>query len=124
VSADGSHSVTRVVAEFDRRGAVPLGEGDFCRAYLLDEDIVLRIARHDRADAALRLEESLLPVIAAHVTLAVPLRWPRVRTPSQAPGAYVGLELLRSAPRSPSGSLSTAAVKPQAEAFGTGAQPP
>jgi hypothetical protein len=73
VSADGSHPVTRVMAKFDRRGAVPLGEGDFCRAYLLDEDIALRIARHDRADAALRLEESLLPVIAADVALVVPL---------------------------------------------------
>lgn len=50
-----------------------LGRGDYCDAYLIGDDVVVRVARHPEADAALERERCLLPIIAKRVSLSVPL---------------------------------------------------
>ena len=51
---------------------VPLGEGDFCRAFLVDDRWVVRVARHARAAAALAREVAVLPGLAPHLDLPIP----------------------------------------------------
>lgn len=50
----------------------PLGEGDFCRAFLLNESLVFRFAKHEAARRSLRRENCLLPKIAGKITLRMP----------------------------------------------------
>src|SRR3954451_24518257 len=49
-----------------------LGEGDFSRAYLVNGEWVVRIAKHREAARSLAREACLLPRIAGHVDLSVP----------------------------------------------------
>lgn len=49
-----------------------LGEGDFCRAYLLNRYLVVRIPKHEGASRALVREACLLPKIAPHLPMSVP----------------------------------------------------
>lgn len=51
---------------------VPLGEGDFCTAHLVDGEWVFRVAKHDDAAASLRREACLLPKVADRVDVRVP----------------------------------------------------
>ena len=51
---------------------VPLGQGDFCRAWLVDGRWVVRVARHARASAALAREVAVLSGLAPHLDLAIP----------------------------------------------------
>ena len=50
-----------------------LGEGDFCRAFLFNEKLVFRFAKHETARQSLRRENCLLPKIAGQITLRIPL---------------------------------------------------
>ena len=49
-----------------------LGAGDFCHAYLLNDQHVVRLPRHDTAAHALAREACLLPRIASSLPLRVP----------------------------------------------------
>ncbi|HEY8562905.1 MAG TPA: aminoglycoside phosphotransferase family protein [Pyrinomonadaceae bacterium] len=49
-----------------------LGEGDFCRAFLVNKKLVFRFAKHETARASLRRERCLLPQIAGKITLRIP----------------------------------------------------
>lgn len=49
-----------------------LAEGDFCRAYLLDGERVLRVPRHAQAERALEREACLLRTIAGALPVPVP----------------------------------------------------
>jgi aminoglycoside 2''-phosphotransferase len=49
-----------------------LGEGDFCRAFLVNRQTVFRFSRHDAARASLRRENCLLPQIANLFELQIP----------------------------------------------------
>ena len=50
-----------------------LGAGDFCVAYLVNGATVVRVARHAEAAASLRREACLLPSIAPHIDLRIPV---------------------------------------------------
>jgi aminoglycoside 2''-phosphotransferase len=49
-----------------------LGEGDFCRCYLVNSSYVFRFAKHEAASAAMRVELCLLPILGAHLPIALP----------------------------------------------------
>jgi len=49
-----------------------LGEGDFCVAYLVNDEWVFRFAKHERAAASLRREACLLPLISGRFDLRIP----------------------------------------------------
>lgn len=49
-----------------------LGEGDFCQAYLVNEEWVFRFAKHHEARESLKREYCLLPKIAPQITLQIP----------------------------------------------------
>lgn len=49
-----------------------LGEGDHCVAYLVNEEWVVRFAKHEEAVASLRREACLLPQIAHRFDVCVP----------------------------------------------------
>jgi aminoglycoside 2''-phosphotransferase len=49
-----------------------LGEGDFCRAFLVNRRTVFRFSKHEPARAALRRENCLLPQIKRAVSLQIP----------------------------------------------------
>ncbi|HEX8139151.1 MAG TPA: phosphotransferase [Pyrinomonadaceae bacterium] len=49
-----------------------LGEGDFCVAYLVNNEWVFRFAKHERAAASLRREACLLPLISGRFDLRIP----------------------------------------------------
>ena len=49
-----------------------LGEGDFSRAFLINGDEVVRVAKHEQAARALEREACLLPSIAAALPFAIP----------------------------------------------------
>ncbi len=49
-----------------------MGEGDFCRAYLVNAVWVFRFGKHQTARESLRRESCLLPHLAAPVTLQIP----------------------------------------------------
>lgn len=50
-----------------------VGEGDFCQAFLLNGDRIIRAPKHVRAERALEREACLLPLIAPHLPLTVPV---------------------------------------------------
>jgi aminoglycoside 2''-phosphotransferase len=50
-----------------------LGEGDSCFAYLVNGEWIFRFAKHDAARESLRREFCLLPKLAAHIALSIPL---------------------------------------------------
>jgi aminoglycoside 2''-phosphotransferase len=56
----------------DIHAVEPLGAGDFCICYLINETHVLRLAKHEEASAALRRELRLLPQLAEHVSISIP----------------------------------------------------
>ena len=60
-----------------------LGEGDFCDAYLADDQWVVRVAKHRNAAKSLRREACLLPKIHDCVDLRVPI--PEIVSPSPSP---------------------------------------
>lgn len=49
-----------------------LGEGDFCQAYLVNDEWVFRFAKHLEAHESLKREFCLLPKIASQITLQIP----------------------------------------------------
>jgi aminoglycoside 2''-phosphotransferase len=49
------------------------GAGDFCRAYWVDDDWIVRVARHREASAALEREAAVLPVLKRALGVAIPL---------------------------------------------------
>ncbi|MGI9034678.1 MAG: phosphotransferase family protein [Pyrinomonadaceae bacterium] len=49
-----------------------LGEGDSCRAYLVNHEWIFRFAKHDAARASLQCENCLLPQIAGKIALQIP----------------------------------------------------
>lgn len=51
---------------------VPLGEGDFCKAYLVNGGWVFRLAKHAEAQESLRREACLLPSLATHLEVQIP----------------------------------------------------
>lgn len=51
---------------------VPLGEGHFTAAWLVNGTVVYRFAKHECAAASLRREACLLPRLAPHLPLQVP----------------------------------------------------
>lgn len=58
------------------RTVEPLGEGDFCVAWRVNDALVVRQARHPEADRALEREACLMPALAGRLPLPVPV--PRV----------------------------------------------
>lgn len=56
------------------KSVVSLGEGDFCTAYLVNDEWVFRLAKHGDAAASLRRESCLLPKIADRFEVSVPSR--------------------------------------------------
>lgn len=50
----------------------PLGEGDFTTCLLLDDTLVLRMAKHDEASAALAREAALLPGLEGYLPVVIP----------------------------------------------------
>jgi aminoglycoside 2''-phosphotransferase len=50
-----------------------LGEGDFCRAFLVNKNLVFRFAKHAEARQSLRRENCLLPKIADKFSLQIPV---------------------------------------------------
>ena len=50
-----------------------LGEGDFCAAFLVNQDWVFRFAKHQAAATSLLREACLLPRLAAQVDLRIPV---------------------------------------------------
>src|SRR2546423_4971988 len=60
-----------------------LGEGDFCEVYLVNDEMVVRIAKHAEAAESLAREACLLPRIADVVDSSVPL--PEVVSPAPRP---------------------------------------
>lgn len=49
-----------------------LGEGDFCRAFLVNRNLVFRFAKHEAAWQSLKRENCLLPKIAKKISLKIP----------------------------------------------------
>ncbi|MEA5624223.1 phosphotransferase [Nostoc sp. UHCC 0251] len=49
-----------------------LAEGDFCSAYVVNDEWVFRFAKHDKARASLKREYCLLPKLANQITLPIP----------------------------------------------------
>lgn len=66
-----------------------LGEGDFCTAYLLNGERVVRVPRHDGATRALHREACLLGVLGPRLSLPVP-RPKLVECPDE-PGLYIAI---------------------------------
>ena len=54
-------------AELGMKRAVPLGEGDTCECFLVDETTVVRLAKHKDASRSLERELCLLPVLRKQV---------------------------------------------------------
>jgi aminoglycoside 2''-phosphotransferase len=54
------------------RSVEPLGEGDFCVCYLVNQTHVLRVARHARASASLGREMRLLPRLEGYLHVQIP----------------------------------------------------
>lgn len=50
-----------------------LGEGDFCRAFLVNRVWIFRFAKHEKASASLRREACLLPLIAKAFQIRIPV---------------------------------------------------
>lgn len=50
-----------------------LGEGDFCRAFLVNQQWIFRFAKHEKASASLRREACLLPLIAKAFQIRIPV---------------------------------------------------
>lgn len=47
-------------------------EGDFCSAYVVNDEWIFRFAKHDEARKSLKREYCLLPKLANQITLAIP----------------------------------------------------
>src|SRR5215210_2067172 len=54
------------------RSVVFEGEGDFCRAYTVNEDWIFRLAYNAEGSHALEREAALLPRLASTVDLSIP----------------------------------------------------
>src|SRR5438309_8826459 len=63
-----------------------LGEGDFCQAYLADDEWVIRVAKHAKAAKSLRREACLLTQIDDRLDLRVPI--PEIVSPAPAPSVH------------------------------------
>jgi aminoglycoside 2''-phosphotransferase len=74
----------------------PLGEGDFCAAWLVDERFVIRLAKHELATQALRREAQLLPTLVHRLPLPVPRPLLLGETPNGS--TFVVHELVRGTP--------------------------
>lgn len=57
----------------DIQSVEPLGEGDFCVCYLINGTHVVRLAKYGEASAAMRRELLLLPRLAGHLGIQIPL---------------------------------------------------
>jgi hypothetical protein len=70
------------------RTFVPLGEGAFSRAFLVNGSLVLREAKHRAAALALEREACLMPRLAHRLPVAVPVpRWIPPAPPTNPPSA-------------------------------------
>lgn len=67
-----SAAVRTALAGASRRAMKPLGEGDFCRAFTLGEDQVVRVPKHRQAAEALARESRLMSVLAERLPIPVP----------------------------------------------------
>ncbi len=56
----------------DIQCAEPLGEGDFCTCYLVNQTHVLRLAKHAEATASIRRERLLLPHLESRLGVNIP----------------------------------------------------
>lgn len=56
----------------DIQSIVPLGEGDTCLCYLVNQTHVLRLAKHAEASAALQREIQLLSQLQNHLNVCIP----------------------------------------------------
>lgn len=81
----------------------PLGEGDFCSAFLVDDRWVFRFAKHDEARASLGREACLLPRLVDRFELRVPI--PEVVS-LDTPPAFVAHRLVPGAALSAAGYLA------------------
>lgn len=69
---DVADLLRKCLPDLDLRSLESLGEGDFCRAYLVNHDQVVRIPKHVRARLALQREACLLARLQPHLTNRVP----------------------------------------------------
>jgi aminoglycoside 2''-phosphotransferase len=68
-----SAQIEKTISEYLKTGSLEfLGAGDFCSAYLADNEWVFRFAKHDEARRSLQREFCLLPKIAGQITLRIP----------------------------------------------------
>jgi aminoglycoside 2''-phosphotransferase len=65
-------SIARSVPDFDVETVEFEGEGDFCRAYTVNDTWIFRFARNREGSRSLGREAALLPVLAHHVHLPIP----------------------------------------------------
>jgi aminoglycoside 2''-phosphotransferase len=49
-----------------------LGDGDFCSAYVVNDELVFRFAKNEKARASLKREYCLLPKLVNQITLPIP----------------------------------------------------
>ena len=79
--------------DFEIESIESLGEGDFCRAFLVNQTGVFRFAKHEAARQSLRRENCLLPQIAGRVSLNIP-EPVRASLEGAAQGAFIAYEFL------------------------------
>ena len=68
-----SAQIEKTISEYLKTESLEfLGAGDFCSAYLVNNEWVFRFAKHDEARRSLQREFCLLPKIAGRITLEIP----------------------------------------------------
>jgi aminoglycoside 2''-phosphotransferase len=67
-----SNAVIRGCPEWKVDSIRYLGEGDFCLAYVVNDEWILRVGKHEAARQSLRREYCLLPRLASQFALQIP----------------------------------------------------
>jgi aminoglycoside 2''-phosphotransferase len=65
-------AIARCCPEWEISSIRHLGEGDFCTAYIVNDEWVLRVGKHETARRSLSREYCLLPRLADQLTLRIP----------------------------------------------------
>lgn len=84
-----AHLLADAVPPLHVRTVEPLGEGDFCTAWLVNGTLVVRQAKHPEAGRALEREACLMPVLARRLPVQAPV--PQVVSPDGSHGPVLAL---------------------------------
>ena len=71
-----------------------LGEGDFCAAYLINDEWIFRFAKSNAARESLRREVCLLPKLAGNSALQIPLPQFHFLTDEDAEKSFIAYRIL------------------------------